>query len=237
MVYKTFSTQEITSIIKSIKTKNSSGYDEISTKLLKISANYTCSPLTYICNKSVSTGIIPERLKYSIIKPLYKKGDKTDPSNYRPISMLTSFSKVLEKALYNRLIEYLNYNNILNSQQFGFRKNLATKDAIFRLIHEILNALNSKIMVGSIFFNLAKAFDSVNHLLLIQKLPHYGIIGKYKLLLESYLTNRFQRVQLDSSTLNLKTTSTWNKAKHGVHRDRFWAHSYSFFTLMTYQMP
>jgi hypothetical protein len=93
-----------------------------------------------------------QRLKYSIIKSLYKKGDKTDPSNYRPISMLTSFSKVLEKALNNRLIEYLNNNNILNSQQFGFRKNLATEDAIFRLIHEILNALNSKIMVDSIFF-------------------------------------------------------------------------------------
>jgi hypothetical protein len=71
-------------------------------------------------------------------------------------------------------------------------------------------------MVGSIFFDLARAFDSINHLLLIQKLPHYGIIGKSKLLLESYITNRFQRVQLDSSTLNLKTTSTWNKVKHGV---------------------
>jgi hypothetical protein len=140
------------SIIKSIKTKNSSGYDEISTKLLKISANYICSPLTYICNKSVSTEIFPERLKYSVINPLYKKGDKTDPSNYRPISMLTSFSKVLEKALYNGLIEFLNNNNILTSQQFGFRKNLATDDAIFRLTHEILNALNSKIMVGNIFF-------------------------------------------------------------------------------------
>jgi hypothetical protein len=79
----------------------------------------------------VSTGIFPERLKYSIIKPLCKKGDKTVPSNYRPISMQTSFSKGLEKALYNRLIEYLNNNNILNSQQFGFRKNLATEDAIF----------------------------------------------------------------------------------------------------------
>jgi hypothetical protein len=73
LVFKTFSTREITSIIKSIKTKNSSGYNEISTKLLKISANYICSPLTYICNKSVFTGIFPEQFKYSIIKPLYKK--------------------------------------------------------------------------------------------------------------------------------------------------------------------
>lgn len=168
LVFKSFSTREIISIIKSLKTKNS-GYDEISTKLLKISASYICSPLTYICNKSISTGIFPERLKYSIIKPLYKKGDKTDPSNYRPISMLTSFSKVLEKALYNRLSEYLNNNNILNAQQFGFRRRLSTDDAIFKLTHEILNALNSKAMVGSIFFDLAKAFDSVNHSLPIKK--------------------------------------------------------------------
>ena len=123
LVFKIFSTQEITSISKSIKTKNSSVYYEISTKPLKIRANYICCPLTYICNKSVSTRIFLEQLKYSIIKPLHKKGDKTDPSNYRPISNLTLFSKVLEKALYNRLIEYLNNNNILNSQQFGFRKN------------------------------------------------------------------------------------------------------------------
>jgi hypothetical protein len=130
--------------------------------------------------------------------------------------MLTSFSKVLEKALYKRLIEHLNNNNILNAQQFGFRKGLATEDAIFRLTHEILNALNSKVMVGSIFFDLAKAFDSVNHSLLIKRLPHYGIDDKSKLLIESYLANRFQRVQLDSSTVNLKTASTWAKVKRGV---------------------
>jgi hypothetical protein len=78
-------------------------YDGISTKLLKICASYICSPLTHICNKSISSGFFPERLKYSTIKPLYKKGDKTNPSNYRPVSLLTYFSKVLEKALYIRL--------------------------------------------------------------------------------------------------------------------------------------
>ena len=113
MTFKSCSTKEIISIIKSLKTKNSFGYDEISTKILKISATFISSPLTYICNKSISSGIFPERLKYSIIKPLYKKGDRTDLSNYRPISILTSFSKVLEKVLYKQLMEYLNNNNIL----------------------------------------------------------------------------------------------------------------------------
>ena len=80
MVIKS-STKEITRIIKSFKTENSSGYDEINTKILKISVNYICSPLTHICNKSISTGVFPEQLKYSIIKPLFKKGDGTTPSN------------------------------------------------------------------------------------------------------------------------------------------------------------
>jgi len=121
-----------------------------------------CSRATYLS--------FPDRLKYSIIKPMYKKGDKSDPSNYRPISMLTSFSKVLEKALYRRLIQHIdNNNNILNEQQFGFRKRLSTEDAIFKLTHEVLNALNNRTMVGSIFCDLEKAFDSVNHSLLIKK--------------------------------------------------------------------
>jgi hypothetical protein len=123
--------------------------------------------LTYICNKSISAGIFPERLKCSIIKPLYKKGDKIDPSNYRRISLLTSFSKAFGKALYNRLIEHINNNNILVRQQLDFRKRLATDDAIFKLTYEILNALNNKVMVGSIFYDLEKAFVSLNHSILI----------------------------------------------------------------------
>jgi len=163
LVFKSFSTKEITQIIKSLKTKNSSGYDEINTKLLKISVNYICSPITHICNKSISTGIFPERLKFSIIKPLFKKGDTAIPSNYKPISLLTAFSKVIEKALYNRLIDHLNINSLLNPQQFGFRRNLSTENAIFNLTHEILKALNNKMIVGSIFFDLEKAFDSTIH--------------------------------------------------------------------------
>ena len=103
----TFSTKEFFNIIKSIKTKNSYGYDEISTKILKISSNYITSPLTCICNKIILSSSFPDRLKYSIIKPVCKKGDKVNYTNYRPISLLTSFSKIFEKAIYIRLTEYL----------------------------------------------------------------------------------------------------------------------------------
>jgi hypothetical protein len=114
--------------------------------------------LTYICNKYISAGIFPERLKYSVIKPVYEKGAETNPSNYRPILLLTSFSKIFEEALYFRLTEHINNNNMLVGQQFGIRKRLAMEDAIFKLIHEILNALNNKVMVGSIFYDLGKNF-------------------------------------------------------------------------------
>jgi hypothetical protein len=87
LVIKTFSTKEITSIIKALNTKNSHGFDEIFMKLLKISAAYICSPLTYICNKSILSGTFPDHMKFSIIKPIFKKGNKMNSENYRPISL------------------------------------------------------------------------------------------------------------------------------------------------------
>jgi len=155
-------------------------------------------------------------LKYSIIKPLFKKGARTIPSNYRPISLLTVFSKVIEKALYNRLIDHLDNNRLLNPQQFGFRRNFSTDNAIFSLTYEILKALNSKMIVRSIFFDLEKAFDTINHSVLINKLLLYGILGKSKLFIESYLTNRYQRVQLNNPLLDAKSNSKWMKVKRGV---------------------
>ena len=115
-----------------------------------------------------------------------------------------------------RLIEHITLNNMLTDQQFGFRKGYSTDEAIFKLIYEVLNALNDKSTVGTIFFDLEKAFDSVNHSLLIKKLSYYGINGKSKLLIESYLTNRYQTVQLNSSRTNSNTVSGWTKVNHGV---------------------
>jgi hypothetical protein len=130
MTLKCVSAKEVEKIIKSLKTKNLSGYDGILTKLLKISSGFTSSPLTYICNKSLSSGIFRDRLKYEVVKPLFKKGDKSNISNYMPISLLSSFSKVIEEIVYNKLQEHLKKHRILAEEQFGFREDSSTSKAI-----------------------------------------------------------------------------------------------------------
>jgi hypothetical protein len=103
----------IEKIIHSLKCKNSYGYDEILTGILKASTPYVLSPLTYTFNKVLSTGTFPDRLKFAVVKPLYKKGDKSEFSKYRPISLLTSFPKMIEKVIYKRPYCHLNSDNIL----------------------------------------------------------------------------------------------------------------------------
>jgi hypothetical protein len=210
------STKDIRNIIKSLNTKNLHGYNEISTKLLKLSSPFILSPLTRICNKSLALGIFPDHLKYSEINPLFKKGDKHNISNYRPISILTSFSKVLEKAVYIQLYRHCNKHNILVDEKFGFRNKLATTDAIFKLINEINIALNEKIMVGGIFCDLEKAFDSINHNILISKLNFYGVEGKTLLWFKLYLSNRYQRVTLTNNVNCQNHSSTWQGITNGV---------------------
>jgi hypothetical protein len=105
------------------------------------SALISC-PLTHICNHSLHTGIFPDRLKISVVKPLYRKGDKTSMTNYRPISLLTTFSKVLEKFMYNRLSHHMQTNNILVPEQSGFRKNMSTEDSAFKLTDKVLKSVN-----------------------------------------------------------------------------------------------
>jgi hypothetical protein len=108
--------QELKEIIKTLKNKSSYGYDKIPVKILRISLPYIISPPTSICNEALSQGTFPDRLKYAVIKPIYKTGDKCEPSNYRPISLLSSFSKVFERLIYNRLYEHINQNNILDEK-------------------------------------------------------------------------------------------------------------------------
>jgi len=168
----------------------------LQTKILKISAQFINSPLSYICNKSMLSGTFPTKLKYAIVKPLLKKGDKENIANCRPISLLTSFSSVFEKIIYDRLLKHVETINILAVEQFNFRTSLSTEKASYKLIVDILNALNNRMMVGGIFYDLLRAFDCVNHNILLTKLEFCGITGITYKLIKSYLQGRYQRVVL-----------------------------------------
>jgi hypothetical protein len=215
MKWRYTTSQEIEKIIKSFKTKNSSGYDGITSRIIKVSLPYITSPLTFICNAVLRYSVVPDRLKYAVVKPCFKKSSSLEIENYRPISLLTTFSKIIEKLVYARLFSYIEDNNILVSEQYGFRAHCSTEKAAFTLIDKILTALNNKFTVGDIFCDLQKAFDCVNHTTLIKKLEFYGIDGKFKTLIKSYLTGRQQKVVLGSKSIK-EHTSKWEIIKNGV---------------------
>jgi hypothetical protein len=134
----------------------------------------------------------PSCLKYPIVKPLFKKGDKENKANYRPISILTSFSKVFERIVCERLLQRIDINNNLVEEQFRFRPATSTDKAFYKLINEILNAMNERKVVVGIFCDLQMAFDCVNHNILLTKLEFYGETETILKLIKSYLEGRYQ---------------------------------------------
>jgi len=131
----------------------------------------------------LSSGILPDHLKYPVIKPLLKNSKRYNISNYRPISLLISFSNVFEKVLHIRLSEHISNNSILVEEQFGFKIKSATETAIYKLITEILKDLKIKLVVGGMFCELEEGFYCVNHYILWPKLKYNGITGKANLYL------------------------------------------------------
>ena len=148
---KAVTKKEILEIIKRLKWKSAPGYDEIPNWIVKLSFPFISSPLIYLCNRMLVLGSFPSRLKYSQVLPLFKKGSKKEKSNYRPVSVLTAFSKIFEKVIFNRLLSHSNENNIIVAEQHGFRKNNSTELAIFKLINQILTHFNDKSSV-EVFF-------------------------------------------------------------------------------------
>lgn len=187
---------EISALITGLKNESSTGIDNISNKLLKEFKHLLISPLSHIFNLCIQLGIFPSILKKSVVSPIYKSGDRDRIQNYRPISILPSISKLLEKALNTRLINFLENQNLLSQNQFGFRKGKSTDDAVLELTNYISSNLDTKKKVITIFLDLAKAFDTVSIPRLLNKLDQIGVRGNEFKIFESYLSNRSQRAKL-----------------------------------------
>jgi len=184
--------QQTISIISHIKTKYSYGYDNISSALLKIIINEISPSLTLIINQCLSTGIFPDNLKIAKVIPVYKKGNAKLIDNYRPISLLPTISKIFESAIYSQLYEYFEHNHIITDSQYGFRKSHSTVYTATELIDRLTKKLDNNQIPFNIYIDLSKAFDTINHTILLSKLHYYGIRNTALTLLKSYLTNRKQ---------------------------------------------
>jgi len=197
---------EIKNVIYKLKGKLSAGFDEIPEVLVKQCAHIIAKPLTHIFNLSINSGIFPDSMKKAKISPVFKKGDRQSVQNYRPIAVLSVFSKILEKIMYNRLYSFLNKFNILSDKQNGFRNNKSTTTACHTLIENIQQALDCNLHVVGIFLDFTKAFDVINHNILLYKLEKYGIRGILNSWFESYLSERTQYVSITHTNDSKNTT-------------------------------
>jgi hypothetical protein len=172
------------------------GDDNIPISVIKRVALYISNPLSLLLNHSFNHGLFPSLLKIAKITPLFKSGSKYDVSNYRPIYLLNGFSKIYERAIYNRISSYLSKFNLLYFKQYGFRTAHSTELALTDLLDSISKAIDDKNYTISITIDLKKAFDTVDHKILLSKLSYYGFRGNIYNLLKDYLSNRMQYVQL-----------------------------------------
>ena len=179
--------EKILKIIEKLKPKTSSG------------PNILAPTLSVIINQSLYTGIFPDKLKVAKVLPLLKKGDNWLMENYWPISLLSTLSKVFERVVFEQIYEYLNSNNLLYQSQYGFWKDHSTELASTELIDRICKVMDKGETPFSIFFYLSKAFDMLDHDILLTKLRHYGIVGTPLIWFKSYLTNRAQYVEINGT--------------------------------------
>lgn len=187
---------EIKEIVNKFKNKISTDCEEIDMTIVKRVIDGILKPLTHICNLSFLTGKFPDKMKVAKVIPLYKTGDKHNFTNYRPVSLLPQFSKILEKLFNTRLDTFIEKHKLLTDSQYGFRENRSTSLALMELIEEITNCVDNKKYAIGIFIDLKKAFDTINHDILLEKMERYGMRGVGLNWLKSYLLGRQQFVKL-----------------------------------------
>ena len=168
------------------------GWDSIPAIIIKDNKAILKPILSHIINNSLLHGIFPSELKIANVIPIFKSASIEEINNYRPVSLLTIFSKIYEKVFYRRLIDFLNAQHFLYKSQYGFRANSSTYMAIVNLLDKIIEQLDEGKTALGIFIDFSKAFDTVNHNILLDKLEHYGIRGIANHWIRSYLQNRQQ---------------------------------------------
>ena len=196
-------TEEIRQILGKLKCINSSGHDELSCRLLKAIGEPIAEPLCKLVNKSICEGIFPDTLK---VIPIYKNKEKCNVSNYRPISLLSSLSKIWENVI-NRLYFFFQTNDMFYENQYGFRKQRSTVDAVTKFINDVIKSYDDRQSTIAVYCDLSKAFDTIDHNILLHKLEFYGIRGFALNWFRSYLSHRSQYTHyngIDSETQNVK---------------------------------
>ena len=191
---------EVRNALKELKSKKATGVDGIPSRLIKDGSDALASPLSVIFNLTIQQNVIPAEWKKAKVTPLHKSGTKDDPRNYRPISVLPVVSKVLERLIHKQLASYFDDHNLLCKSQSGFRRMHSTETAVTYFADEILMNTDKGLVTGSVFIDLAKAFDTVDHDILLSKLEYYGVCDKTLSWFKNYFTGRKQFVHIDSQT-------------------------------------
>jgi hypothetical protein len=204
----TFTKHDITKELNNLNTSKAPGPDGVSTRVLKECRTELAEPIKNLFNQSVETSTLPNEWKTANVVPIHKKGPKTEVSNYRPVSLLPIISKVLERCILNKIIDIISPH--ISRMQHGFMKGKSTTTQIISVLNNIQNIFDNRDQVDVIYFDLSKAFDSVPHNLLVQKIQTFGINGKLLRWIENYLKNRRQRVTMEG------TNSEWLPVTSGV---------------------
>ena len=194
----TYTTEiDIEKVLRSTNFRKAAGIDDRSGRFLKDGSRVLSKPISELCNLSIKLGSFPDSCKIAKLKPLFKKGSKTNPSNYRPISLLPLISKIIEKLIHEQTSSFLSNNELFYNYQSGFRKNHSTDSCLKFLYDKILKGFDKGLVTGMILVELQKAFDTIDHVILLKKLSAIGFsnhtIGWFK----SYLSNQLFRVNLE----------------------------------------
>lgn len=189
---------EVLKYFNGIKTESATGPDGIPSKVLKSAKYSLLKPFTHLFNVCMDTGVFPAALKHAHTIVIFKDGDKQQPGNYRPISLTSHVSKLLEKVIKKRLMDFLENTKFLANNQYGFRAARSTQDAVYELTSKLYEGLNDNKKLIAVFLDIKKAFDTIPHDILLRKLINAGIIGTPLRLFSSYLTDRTQQTKIEN---------------------------------------